>query len=94
MDITITGAMAGSAILAACIWFVKEKVTESQVRRVAFESHIRICTEKAIAFALIEQKVRDIAQQIEADRKIRHWIGDCIQIMGTKMDAHLPERPR
>lgn len=96
MDITIpiTGAAVTAVVISIVGYFCKDKLAEIRARKEAFLSHIASCNEKNIAYALMEQKVSTMASQIENDRIIRQWMGDCLQHIAGRLDVDLPERPQ
>lgn len=43
--------------------------------------------------AAMTERVNSLTWEIQHIRKMMHWVGDCLMILGSKVDIHLPSRP-
>jgi hypothetical protein len=73
--------------------FIEEKLAEIRARRQAFISHIDLCNQKNIEFDRLKNEVANIHRRIDEEQKMTRWMGDCLMIIGAKMNVDLPERP-
>lgn len=67
-------------------YFIKQRMTK-------FDKHIEECHERRIETGKMEEKLVKLEAESSHSRSTLHWVGDCLMIIGTKMNAELPPRP-
>lgn len=86
-----SGEWLVAALLAIIAWFLRTKTR-------VWDKHIEDCHAKAITEGVDqgrnEQRLSDLESQMLGVRANMHWVGDCIWVIGTKIGADLPERPK
>lgn len=80
-----------SGVFGVITWLIKDKL-----RR--YDKHLEECQlreiERATATESTGQRLSYLETQMDAARIQLHWFGDCMMVMGVKLDLKLPERPR
>ena len=96
MDFTIpiTGGTVTIAIGTVIWYFARERMTEARNKRNAIESllesHIRLCNEKAVGHARLEEQVESICERVDELREVSTKQEERFERIYEKLD-HLTE---
>lgn len=44
--------------------------------------------------AVLANDIATLKSEVSASRRFAHWVGDCLGLIGGKLDVRLPERPQ
>ena len=65
----------------------------SRKRMEAYDKHLEECRERAVVVGRMDERLHSVEYNVTGLRTSMHWVGNCIVIVGAKLDVKLPDRP-
>lgn len=82
-------------LLLSSIVFLIAYIGRSAIKRL--DEHLKSCGDhnrsNDISYAVNQERLNSLTWEIKQIRTTHHWFGDCLQVLGTKLDVRLPQRP-
>lgn len=88
----LTNLHLGGDVLIVCLVGLLAWLGRTYVKRL--DKHLEECRDRAVSVGRSEEKLQQLEAKMDASRQQIHWMGDCMMVMSTKLDIHLPDRPR
>lgn len=80
-----TGAIGGLTGIVG--FFLRTKLQE-------YDDHLNYCSQKERLEGATDEKIATLQKEVDNARRSLHWIGNCMMMIGAKLDVMLPPRPQ